>query len=63
LESAKLGRFRSLSKIRKDSASEYNLDYGPTLAGYVIGSMLLLLLFAVGMRPFIQGIAADALKT
>lgn len=43
-------------------AGEFNLDYGPTLAGYVLGSLPLLLLFAVGMRQFIQGITAGALK-
>jgi multiple sugar transport system permease protein len=43
-------------------AGEYNLDYGPTLAGYAIGSLPLLLLFLFGMRSFIQGITAGALK-
>ena len=43
-------------------AGEYNLDYGPTLAGYALGSLPLLLLFAFGMRYFIQGITAGALK-
>ena len=43
-------------------AGEYNLDYGPTLAGYAIGSLPLLLLFGLGMRPFIQGITAGSIK-
>ena len=43
-------------------AGEFNLDYGPTLAGYVLGSLPLMLLFAVGMRPFIRGITAGSLK-
>jgi len=43
-------------------AGEYNLDYGPTLAGYALGSLPLLLLFALGMRPFIQGITAGSIK-
>lgn len=43
-------------------AGEFNLDYGPTLAGYVIGSLPLLVLFAVGMKPFIQGITAGSIK-
>jgi multiple sugar transport system permease protein len=43
-------------------AGEYNLDYGPTLAGYALGSLPLLLLFALGMRPFIQGLTAGAIK-
>jgi ABC-type glycerol-3-phosphate transport system permease component len=42
-------------------AGEFNLDYGPTLAGCALGS-LPLLLFAFGMRYFIQGITAGALK-
>ncbi len=43
-------------------AGEFNLDYGPTLAGYVLGSIPLLILFAFGMRYFIQGITSGALK-
>lgn len=43
-------------------AGEFNLDYGPTLAGYVLGSLPLLLLFAIGMRPFVQGITAGSIK-
>ncbi len=43
-------------------AGEFNLDYGPTLAGYVIGSVPLLVLFAFGMRYFIQGITSGSLK-
>ncbi|MCW3094790.1 MAG: putative transporter permease protein [Chthonomonadaceae bacterium] len=43
-------------------AGEYNLDYGPTLAGYALGSLPLQLLFALGMRPYIQGLTAGAIK-
>ncbi len=43
-------------------AGEYNLDYGPTLAGYALGSLPLLLLFALGMRPYLQGLTAGAIK-
>jgi len=43
-------------------AGEFNLDYGPTLAGYVIGSLPLIVLFAVGMRAFVQGVTSGALK-
>lgn len=43
-------------------AGEFNLDYGPTLAGYALGSLPLLLLFAVGMKQFIQGITAGSIK-
>jgi multiple sugar transport system permease protein len=43
-------------------AGEFNLDYGPTLAGYVIGSLPLIALFAVGMRAFVQGVTSGALK-
>jgi multiple sugar transport system permease protein len=44
-------------------SGEFNLDYGPTLAGYVIGSLPLIILFAFGMRAFVQGVTAGALKT
>lgn len=44
-------------------AGEYNLDYGPTLAGYALGSLPLLLLFAIGMRPYLQGLTAGAIKS
>lgn len=43
-------------------AGEFNLDYGPTLAGYVIGSLPLIALFAAGMRAFVQGVTSGALK-
>jgi len=43
-------------------AGEFNLDYGQTLAGYVLGSIPLLLLFVFGMRYFIQEITAGSLK-
>jgi multiple sugar transport system permease protein len=43
-------------------AGEFNLDYGPTLAGYVLGSLPLLLLFTLGMRHFIHGLTAGSLK-
>lgn len=43
-------------------AGEFNLDYGPTLAGYVLGSLPLIALFAVGMRAFVQGVTSGALK-
>jgi ABC-type glycerol-3-phosphate transport system permease component len=43
-------------------AGEFNLDYAPTLAGYVIGSLPLIVLFAVGMRAFVQGVTSGALK-
>jgi len=43
-------------------SGEFNLDYGPTLAGYVIGSLPLIALFAVGMRSFVQGVTAGALR-
>jgi ABC-type glycerol-3-phosphate transport system permease component len=43
-------------------AGEFNLDYGPTLAGYVIGSLPLIALFAIGMRAFVQGVTSGALK-
>jgi len=43
-------------------ASSFNMEYGPTMAGYVVGSLPLVLLFAVGMRAFVRGVTAGALK-
>ncbi|MDI6782576.1 MAG: carbohydrate ABC transporter permease [bacterium] len=43
-------------------ASEYNLDYGPMLAGYVIGSIPLICIFAIGTKYYVQGITSGALK-
>jgi multiple sugar transport system permease protein/raffinose/stachyose/melibiose transport system permease protein len=42
--------------------SKYATDYGPQMAGYTIGSVPLLLLFAFGMRQFVTGLTAGALK-
>lgn len=44
-------------------AGEYSLDIGPTLAGYALGSLPLVALFAVGMRSFVQGVTSGALKS
>lgn len=43
-------------------AGEFNMEYGPMLAGYVLGSIPLIILFAAGMRAFIQGITSGALR-
>lgn len=43
-------------------ASVHNLDYGPTFAGYVIGSLPLIAIFAVGMRAFVRGVTSGSLK-
>lgn len=43
-------------------AGEYNLEYGPMLAGYVIGSIPLILIFIVGTKYYVQGITSGALK-
>lgn len=40
----------------------YAIDYGPQMAGYVIASGPLLLLFLVTMRVFIRGLTAGAVK-
>jgi raffinose/stachyose/melibiose transport system permease protein len=42
--------------------TRYMVDYGPQMAGYTLGALPLLLLFAVGMRQFVNGITAGALK-
>lgn len=43
-------------------SGEFNMEYGPTLAGYVIGSLPLVVLFAAGMRSFVQGVTSGALR-
>ena len=43
-------------------SGEFNMEYGPTLAGYVVGSIPLILLFAVGMRAFVKGVTSGALR-
>jgi multiple sugar transport system permease protein/raffinose/stachyose/melibiose transport system permease protein len=42
--------------------SEYNTNWGPLFAGYVIAALPLLLLFAVVSRWFIEGLSSGALK-
>ncbi len=41
---------------------EGNLDLGPLMAGYVIGSAPLVLLFAFGMRYYVEGLTKGGLK-
>lgn len=43
-------------------ASSFNMEYGPTMAGYVVGSVPLVILFAIGMRAFVRGVTAGAVK-
>jgi len=43
-------------------SGEFNMEYGPTLAGYVVGSIPLVLLFAFGMRAFVKGVTSGALR-
>lgn len=43
-------------------SSEFNMEYGPTLAGYVLGSIPLIVVFALGMRAFVRGVTAGALR-
>jgi ABC-type glycerol-3-phosphate transport system permease component len=42
--------------------TQYSIDYGPQMAGYVIASVPLLLLFLFTMRQFLQGLTAGAVK-
>jgi multiple sugar transport system permease protein len=43
-------------------AADGNLERGPTMAGYVIGSIPLILVFAFGMKYYIQGLTQGAVK-
>lgn len=40
----------------------YPGDYGPLTAGYVIASVPLLIMFLFGMKQFVQGLSAGAIK-
>jgi multiple sugar transport system permease protein/raffinose/stachyose/melibiose transport system permease protein len=42
--------------------SEYNTNWGPLFAGYVIAALPLLLLFALVSRWFVEGLSSGALK-
>ncbi len=42
--------------------AEASLEQGPTMAGFVIGSIPLVLLFAFGMKYYIQGLTQGAVK-
>lgn len=41
---------------------EGNLTYGPLMAGYVVGSLPLVMLFLFGMRYYVEGLTSGALK-
>jgi ABC-type glycerol-3-phosphate transport system permease component len=43
-------------------SGEFNMEYGPTLAGYVVGSVPLVVLFAFGMKAFVKGVTSGALR-
>jgi len=43
-------------------AAEGNLQYGPMMAGYAIGAVPLIAVFAVGMRYYVAGLTAGAVK-
>ena len=42
--------------------SEYNTNWGPLFAGYVLAALPLLILFAVASRWFIEGFSSGAVK-
>jgi ABC-type glycerol-3-phosphate transport system permease component len=41
---------------------EYRIEFGQLFAGYVIGSLPLLILFALTMRTFVEGLTAGSIK-
>ncbi|MGF1571950.1 MAG: carbohydrate ABC transporter permease [Sumerlaeia bacterium] len=43
-------------------ATEAQLDMAPQMAGYIIGSIPLIILFAFGMKYYVEGITFGALK-
>jgi multiple sugar transport system permease protein/raffinose/stachyose/melibiose transport system permease protein len=42
--------------------TRFAIHYGPQMAGYTIGAVPLLLLFSLGIRQFVTGLTAGALK-
>ena len=44
-------------------SGEFSMEYGPTLAGYVIGSLPLIALFLISMQAFVRGVTAGASKS
>jgi ABC-type glycerol-3-phosphate transport system permease component len=42
--------------------TRFAINYGPQMAGYTIGALPLLVLFSFGMRQFVSGLTAGALK-
>ena len=41
---------------------QYNVQYGPLMAGYVLAGLPLLLMFALSMRLFVAGMSSGAIK-
>lgn len=41
---------------------EGNLEYGPVMAGYLVGSLPLVVLFAAGMRYYVEGLTRGGIK-
>jgi ABC-type glycerol-3-phosphate transport system permease component len=41
---------------------QFHTNYGPLFAGYMLGSLPLLILFLLAMRPFVSGLTSGAIK-
>jgi ABC-type glycerol-3-phosphate transport system permease component len=41
---------------------QFHTNYGPLFAGYILGSIPLLILFLIAMRPFVSGLTSGAIK-
>ncbi len=41
---------------------QFQINYGPLFAGYILGSLPLLILFLLAMRPFVSGLTSGAIK-
>jgi ABC-type glycerol-3-phosphate transport system permease component len=41
---------------------QFLTNYGPQMAGFVLASLPLIIVFAVAMRAFVQGLTAGAIK-
>jgi ABC-type glycerol-3-phosphate transport system permease component len=41
---------------------QFQTNYGPLFAGYILGSIPLFILFLLAMRPFVSGLTSGAVK-
>jgi multiple sugar transport system permease protein/raffinose/stachyose/melibiose transport system permease protein len=55
-------KMRTLTIGLRYFQGQFHTNYGPLFAGYILGSLPLLVAFLIGMRSFIAGLTAGAIK-